>query len=75
MDNNDILKKVRYALDLKDSAMVKMFKSGGVEMSCLELAAAFGDEEDPGYRKLSNEELLSFLDGLILDRRGDKNGK
>ena len=33
MDNNDILKKVRYALDLKDSAMVKMFKSGGVEMS------------------------------------------
>jgi len=75
MDNNDILKKVRYALDLKDSAMVKMFKSAGVEMSRLELAAAFGNEEDPGYRKLSNEELLKFLDGLILDRRGEKNGK
>jgi uncharacterized protein YehS (DUF1456 family) len=75
MDNNDVLRKVRYALDLKDSAMVKIFKSVGIEMSRNDLSDHFVDEEDPFFKPLSNETLLAFLDGLILDRRGEKDGK
>jgi len=75
MDNNDVLRKVRYALDLKDSKMVKIFKGVGIEMSRNDLADHFADEEDPFFKPLSNEMLLAFLDGLILDRRGAKDGK
>ena len=30
MNNNDILIRIRYALNLKDGQMVKIFKLGGV---------------------------------------------
>jgi uncharacterized protein YehS (DUF1456 family) len=33
MDNNDILIRLRYALDIKDSEMVEIFKLGGVEVT------------------------------------------
>lgn len=33
MDNNDILIRIRYALNLKDGQMVKIFKLGGVQIT------------------------------------------
>lgn len=33
MNNNDRLVRLRYALDLKDSEMVEIFKLGGADMS------------------------------------------
>ncbi len=33
MDNNDILIRLRYALDIRDTDMVKIFKLGGVELT------------------------------------------
>lgn len=33
MSNNDILKRVRYALDIKDIDMVEIFKLGGMEVT------------------------------------------
>ena len=33
MDNNDILVRLRYALDIKDTDMVKIFKLGDVEVT------------------------------------------
>lgn len=33
MNNNDILIRIRYALNLKDGQMVKIFKLGGVEVT------------------------------------------
>lgn len=33
MDNNDILTKLRYALDLKNKEMAEIFKLGGVDVT------------------------------------------
>src|SRR5690606_41411171 len=33
MDNNDILIRLRYALDIKNNDMIKIFKEGGIELS------------------------------------------
>ena len=33
MDNNDILIRLRYALDIKDTDMVKIFKLGDVDVT------------------------------------------
>ena len=32
MDNNDILIRLRYALDIKNTDMVEIFKLGGIEL-------------------------------------------
>ena len=37
MDNNDILIRLRYALDVRDIEMVKIFKLGGVELTTEEV--------------------------------------
>ena len=33
MDNNDILIRLRYALDIKDADMVEVFRLGGLEVT------------------------------------------
>ena len=33
MDNNDILIRLRYALDIKNSDMVEIFKLGGIQLT------------------------------------------
>ena len=72
MTNNDILKRLRYALDLGDFSVVEMTKRGGREISSLDLTAYYRKEDEEGYRNCSNAVLNSFLDGLILKKRGPR---
>ena len=37
MDNNDILIRLRYALDIRDTDMVEIFKLGGAELTAEEV--------------------------------------
>ncbi|MGL4211324.1 MAG: DUF1456 family protein, partial [Cetobacterium somerae] len=39
MTNNDVLRRVRYALRINDKAMLEVFKLGGVKLSLEELTA------------------------------------
>lgn len=70
MTNNDVMKSVRYTLDLKNSEVVQMIKEGGVELDALELSHYLKDEADEDYVACPIETLHAFLDGLILKRRG-----
>lgn len=72
MTNNDILKRLRYALDLGDFSVLEMTKNGGREISSLDLTAYYRKEDEEGYRNCSNPVLNSFLDGLILKKRGPR---
>ncbi|WP_226036589.1 DUF1456 family protein [Aquibacillus saliphilus] len=89
MNNNDILVRLRYALDIKDTDMVKIFKLGEIEITkeeVLELLVkskdnydneAFDDEidEDEENTECSNFMLESFLNGLIIFKRGKQDPK
>lgn len=49
MDNNDILIRLRYALDLKNTEMVEIFNLGGVDVTkedVLKILTRTPDEED-----------------------------
>lgn len=79
MDNNDILVRVRYALDLKNVDMLKIFDMGGMKISRDTLIKMMirtrdlGVEEEaitPEHMRLSDRELESFLNGLITFKRG-----
>lgn len=75
MTNNDILKRLRYAFDLGDFSVLEMTKNGGREITSLELTSYYRNEDEAGYKNCSNSVLNSFLDGLIIKKRGPRPDK
>jgi len=72
MTNNDILRRIRYALNMNDSTLIEIFKLAEHEMDQATLTALLKKEEDKGFVVCSDRILEYFLDGLILYRRGKK---
>ncbi|MGL5675040.1 MAG: DUF1456 family protein [Cellulosilyticaceae bacterium] len=79
MDNNDRLIRLRYALDLRDTQMIEIFKLGGIDVSQEELRKLLiksKDENDvmkyveESNTPCDNYTLESFLNGLIIFKRG-----
>jgi uncharacterized protein YehS (DUF1456 family) len=80
MNNNDILIRLRYALDLKNTDMVDIFQLGGIEITkedvLLLLTKSNDDEaENDLQMKCTNSMLDSFLNGLIIYKRGKQDPK
>ena len=83
MNNNDLLTRLRYALDLSDSEMVDIFELGGQSMSrkkvdaLLKKAEENSDDveaENKYVLACSDEMLERFLNGFITFKRGPKDG-
>ena len=72
MINNDILRRLRYALNINDSAMIEIFKLSGHEIDQSGLTALLKKEEEEGYIDCGDKVMGLFLDGLIVHRRGRK---
>jgi len=68
--NNDILKKLRIALELKDTDIIEILRLADFEVSSSELSALFRNPENKNYRECGDQLLRRFLDGLIIKRRG-----
>ena len=84
MNNNDILIRIRYALNLKDGQMVKIFKLGGVEVTEEEVKKmltkvkeefGFQDADSNETLPFNNKMLDAFLNGLITIKRGPQEKK
>jgi len=72
MINNDVLRSIRYMLDLSDNKVVDIIgladPSFAVEKD--DVRAFLLKEDEPGYLACSDAVLAHFLDGLIIHRRG-----
>jgi uncharacterized protein YehS (DUF1456 family) len=75
MTNNDILRRLRYALDISDPAMIKIFELSEYEIDQTGLSALLKKEEEEGYVDCGDKVMELFLDGLIVHRRGRKETK
>lgn len=82
MTNNDILIRLRYALDIRDIDMVEMFKLGGVDVTKedvqMMLKKTYEEdeyEESEEVFKINNKKLESFLNGFITFKRGKQDPK
>jgi uncharacterized protein YehS (DUF1456 family) len=75
MTNNDILKKLRVALKLKDFEILEILKLSNFEMSKAELSALFRKEDHPNYQECGDQVLRKFLNGLITKNRGPRPEK
>ena len=74
MTNNDILRRVRYTLDLSDSQMMAVFAAAGREATRAEISDWLKKEDDDAHQTLNDRLLATFLNGLINVRRGKKEG-
>lgn len=70
MNNNEIIKKLRIALDLKELDMIGIFGLSGYEITKSELSGIFRKEGAKNYKECSDLVLNNFLNGYIIHKRG-----
>lgn len=74
MTNNDVLRRIRYIFDFNDAKMIKIFALGEHQVTREQISDWMKKEEDPAYQNCSDVLLAVFLNGLIIDKRGKKEG-
>jgi uncharacterized protein YehS (DUF1456 family) len=72
MTNNDILKKLRIALKLKDTDIIEILKLAGFEITKAEVSALFRNPDHRNYKVCGDQILRNFLNGLIIRNRGER---
>ena len=72
MTNNDIFKKLRVALRLRDDEIVEILKLVDFNITKSELGALFRNEDHPNYMECGDQILRNFLNGLVIHLRGTK---
>jgi uncharacterized protein YehS (DUF1456 family) len=75
MINNDILRRLRYALNINDTTMLEIFTLAGQAIEPSRLADLLKKEDEKGYAECSDKIMGLFLDGLIVLKRGRKESK
>lgn len=74
MTTNDILRRIRYVFDFNDSKMISIFSFAGLEVTREQISAWLKKNDDAAYKSLTDEQLAIFLNGLIVEKRGKKDG-
>jgi len=73
MNNNDILRRLRFAFDFSNKDAIALFAldpSSSVPMSQAAFLNRLAKDEDDDFVECSDAELAAFLDGLIVSKRG-----
>ncbi len=74
MTNNEILRRIRYTFDFNDSKMIAIFGLADHQVTREQISDWLKKDDDPAYQKCSDIHLSIFLNGLINDKRGKKEG-
>ena len=74
MTNNDILRRIRYTFSFDDSKIIAIFALGGLDVTRAEISDWLKKEDDPDFQKCNDVTLARFLNGLIIEKRGKKDG-
>ena len=72
MTNNDIFKKLRVALQLRDDQIVEILELVDFRISKGEIGNIFRNEDHPKYVDCGDQILRNFLNGLVIYLRGTK---
>ncbi|MFD3322669.1 DUF1456 family protein [Alteromonas macleodii] len=75
MIHNDVLRRLRYALAINDTAAISIFKLVNYDMEIDYLHAVMKREGEEGYLPCRDKIIALFLDGLIIKNRGRQEGQ
>ncbi|MER2490820.1 DUF1456 family protein [Catenovulum sediminis] len=74
MTNNDVLRRLRYVFNYTDATMIKIFALADVKVAQEQVTAWLKKDDDARYQSMSDTNLAVFLNGLIIQNRGAKEG-
>ncbi len=74
MTNNDVLRRIRYTFDFDDAKMMAIFGLADHQVTREQLSDWLKKDDDPAFQECSDVHLAIFLNGLIIDQRGNKEG-
>ncbi|GLI37457.1 DUF1456 family protein [Geobacter hydrogenophilus] len=75
MTNNDLLRRLRYALNLNGETIAGLCALGGHDIKPIDVLKLLKKEEEPGFAACDDSVMGAFLDGLIISRRGAQEQK
>jgi len=75
MTNNDILRRIRYIFDYSDTKMMGLFTLADLQVDREQISNWLKKDDDPAYQQCSDSQLATFLNGLIIDNRGRREGE
>ena len=70
MDNNETMRRLRWALSLDDREAARLMALGGLDAAPEEASAWRRREDDDGVAPCPDAAVAALLDGLVRDRRG-----
>ena len=70
MLNNDVLRSLRYTLNVNEAKLAEIITLGGGSVTVSELVVYLKNEEDPAFVQCPQNVLSHFLNGLIYLKRG-----
>lgn len=74
MQNSDVFKKLRYIFDLNDTQVVHIFSLAGATFSKEQIINWLSKDDQPNFTEITDKEFAIFLNGLIVHKRGKKEG-
>ena len=74
MTNNDIFRRLRYLFDYNDTKMIEVFQLVGHKVKKEKLHKWMKKEDDPELEEMTDRELATFMNGLIIEKRGRREG-
>jgi hypothetical protein len=72
MNNNEIFKKLRVALQLRDDQIVEILELVNFRISKGEIGNFFRQDDHPKFMECGDQVLRNFLNGLVIHLRGTK---
>jgi uncharacterized protein YehS (DUF1456 family) len=70
MTHNDVLRGIRYLLNVSDAGLADIFRLGEREVSRDEVVAFLKTEDEAGYQPCGDKQMAHFLNGLVIYKRG-----
>ena len=74
MTNNEILRRIQHALNLKNAQIIKAIEQADVTVTHDQMINWLKADNDKSCSKMKDKELAVFLNGLINLKRGKKEG-
>ena len=74
MTNNDILRRIRYTFAFNDEKMISIFGLAEYPVNREQISAWLKKDDDPDYKACKDIPMAAFLNGLIIEKRGKKEG-
>ena len=70
MNNNDVIRSVRYMLDISDAKVAAIFALGDFDATKADIIDLLKKDEEEGFLPCDDDAMAHFLNGLVIYRRG-----